>query len=89
MSWAVGYTGLGVVATRYGARLALDLLDNPEAPALQMRFVKKRALPWPPEPLRYLAIQLTQRELARADRNGGRRGPWLRLLDHLGLGFDS
>jgi hypothetical protein len=34
-------------------------------------------------------IALTQRELARADRNGGRRGPWLRALDRLGLGFDS
>jgi hypothetical protein len=46
-------------------------------------------MPWPPEPLRYLAIQLTQWELARADRNGGRRGAWLRLLDRLGLGFNS
>jgi hypothetical protein len=39
--------------------------------------------------LRYLGIQLTQRELARADRNEGRRGVWLRLLDRLGLGFNS
>ena len=29
------------------------------------------------------------RALARADERGGRRGPWLRLLDRLGLGFDS
>jgi hypothetical protein len=34
-------------------------------------------------------IQATQRALAHADANGGRRGPWLRLLDRLGLGFDS
>jgi hypothetical protein len=27
--------------------------------------------------------------LAAADRNGGRRGVWLRTLDRLGLGFDS
>ena len=26
---------------------------------------------------------------ARADRNAGRRGPWLRTLDRLGMGFDS
>ena len=26
---------------------------------------------------------------ARADRNEGRRDAWLRLLDRLGLGFDS
>ncbi len=24
-----------------------------------------------------------------ADRNQGRRGPWLKLLDALGMGFDS
>ena len=41
------------------------------------------------EPLRSLAVRLTQRALARADANEGRRGPWLRLLDRLGLGFDS
>ena len=89
VSWAVGYTGLGVVATRFGARVALDLLDRPDAPALQMRFVRKRALPWPPEPFRALVVAITQRALARADRNEGRSGPWLKLLDALGVGFNS
>jgi glycine/D-amino acid oxidase-like deaminating enzyme len=89
VSWGVGYTGLGVVATRCGARIALDLLDRPEAPVLQMRFVQKRALPWPPEPLRSLGVAITQRAMARSDRNEGREGPWLKLLDLLGVGFDS
>jgi len=34
-------------------------------------------------------IQATRASIARADRNGGRRDAWLRLLDRLGLGFDS
>jgi hypothetical protein len=34
-------------------------------------------------------IQATRAGLAAADRRGGRRGTWLRLLDRLGLGFDS
>ena len=89
VSWATGYTGLGVVASRFGARVALDLLDRPEAPHLALRFVQRRPFPWPPEPFRSLAVGLTQRGLAKADRNEGRRGPWLRLLDRLGLGFDS
>ncbi len=89
VAWAIGYTGLGVVASRFGARIALDRFDNPDSPRLKLRLARRHAVPWPPEPLRYLAIQLTRRELARADRNGGRRGPWLRLLDRLGLGFDS
>jgi len=54
-----------------------------------MDFIKKRAFPWPPEPIRALSVELTQRAMARADRNQGRRGPWLKLLDALGLGFDS
>jgi hypothetical protein len=89
VSWAIGYTGQGVAASRFGARLALDLLDCPDAPHLALRFVRKRPLAWPPEPLRFLAVELTRRALARADRNQGRRGPWLRLLDRVGLGFDS
>lgn len=89
VSWATGYTGLGVVASRFGARVALDLLDRPDAPHLALRFLRKRPLPWPPEPFRALAVELTQRALAKADRNEGRRGPWLKLLDSLGLGFDS
>jgi glycine/D-amino acid oxidase-like deaminating enzyme len=89
VSWAIGYTGLGVVASRFGGRVALDLLDNPEAPHLALDFVKKRAFPWPPEPIRSLGVRLTQRGLARADANEGRRGLWLRTLDLVGLGFDS
>ena len=51
--------------------------------------MRRRPFPWPPEPLRWAVVQLTRAELARADRNGGRRGAWLRLLDALGLGYDS
>jgi hypothetical protein len=39
--------------------------------------------------LRSLVIGVTQREMARADRQEGRRGLWLKTLDRLGLGFDS
>ena len=69
--------------------MALDLLDRPDADYLSLRFLRRRPIPWPPEPLRYLGVQLTRRALAKADRNEGRRGPWLWLLDSLGLGFDS
>ena len=33
--------------------------------------------------------QATRRALIRADERRGRRGPWLRLLDRMGAGFDS
>jgi glycine/D-amino acid oxidase-like deaminating enzyme len=88
-AYAAGYTGLGVGATRFGARVALDLADGRETEATRTAFVRTKPIPFPPEPLRYAGITLTRHELARADRNAGRRGLWLRALDRVGLGFDS
>jgi glycine/D-amino acid oxidase-like deaminating enzyme len=88
-SYAVGYTGLGVGATRFGAQVALDLVDGVETEATRLRYVRSKPLPFPPEPLRSGVIQLTRNRLAAADRNHGQRGRWLRTLDRLGLGFDS
>ena len=89
VAYSLGYTGLGVAASRFGAQVMLDLLDGVDSAALSLRAVTSRPLPFPPEPVRYAGIQLTRHALARADRNAGRRGPWLRTLDRLGLGFDS
>jgi glycine/D-amino acid oxidase-like deaminating enzyme len=88
-AYAVGYTGLGVASTRFGARVALDLVDGLDTERTRLRFVRSKPLPFPPEPLRWASIQLTRRALDRADRNQGRRGVWLRTLDRFGLGFDS
>lgn len=87
--YAAGYTGLGVCATRFGARVALDLLDGRDTEATRLTFVRRKPVPFPPEPLRTAVIQLTRNRLAAADRREGRRGLWLGTLDRLGLGFDS
>lgn len=87
--WAAGYTGLGVGASRFGARVGLALLDDPADELLRLPIVTRRPFPFPPEPLRYAAIQMTDRALRRADSNEGRRGPWLRILDKFGIGFNS
>ena len=89
VAYALGYTGLGVGASRFGARVALDLLDGRESEATALTIVRRRPVPFPPEPLRTGVIQLTRNRLAAADRNDGRRGIWLRTLDRMGLGFDS
>jgi glycine/D-amino acid oxidase-like deaminating enzyme len=89
LTYATGYTGLGVGAARFGGRTALDLLDGRDTEATRLRYVRAKPVPFPPEPLRYAVVQYTRGRLAAADRNQGRRGPWLRLLDRLGLGFDS
>jgi glycine/D-amino acid oxidase-like deaminating enzyme len=89
VSYALGYTGLGVAASRFGGRVALDLLDGRTNDATELELVRRRPLPFPPEPLRTAVIQLTRNRLAAADRHDGRRGVWLKTLDRLGLGFDS
>ena len=89
VAYAVGYTGMGVAATRFGARAALDLVDGLDTERTRLRLVRSKPVPFPPEPLRSMGIQLTARALTSADRNAGRRGPWLRMLDAVGLGFDS
>jgi len=89
VAYAVGYTGLGVGASRFGARVCLDLLDGSGSPLLELDLVRRSPLPFPPEPLRWIGITLTRRALERSDRRGGRRGLWLRGLDAAGLGFDS
>ena len=89
LAYAAGYTGLGVGASRFGAAVALDLLGGRDTQRTRLEMVRRRPLPFPPEPLRWAGIELTRRALARADAASGRRGPWLRALDRAGLGFDS
>ncbi|NRA09288.1 MAG: FAD-dependent oxidoreductase [Myxococcales bacterium] len=87
VAWSVGYTGQGVGASRFGARVGLELLGYDPTEILDLQFVRRQAMGWPPEPLRWAAVTLTRKEMARADRNKGRRSLWLKTLDRLGLGF--
>ena len=77
--------------TALGALVAI--IVNPLAGAFsdrtRLRMVRSKPIPFPPEPARWLGIQLTRTALARADSNAGRRNLWLRTLDKVGLGFDS
>jgi glycine/D-amino acid oxidase-like deaminating enzyme len=89
VAYALGYTGLGVGASRFGARVMLDLLTGAPTDLTQLQMVRSRPVPFPPEPLAYLGVQATRWSLAQADRRAGRRNLWLRALDAAGLGFDS
>lgn len=89
LAYAAGYTGLGVGATRFGAQVMLDKLQNRDTERIMPALTRTAPVPFPPEPLRSAVIQLTRSSIARADRHEGRRDAWLRLLDRFGLGFDS
>jgi glycine/D-amino acid oxidase-like deaminating enzyme len=89
LAYAIGYTGLGVGATRFGAQVMLDLLGGTPTALTRLQMVRHKPTPFPPEPVRSGVIQLTRWSIAQADRHEGRRNLWLRTLDRLGLGFDS
>ncbi|MCY3961379.1 MAG: FAD-binding oxidoreductase [bacterium] len=89
LAWVAGYTGLGVGASRFGARVALDLVYGHQTERTELQMVRKPPVPFPPEPARWASIQLTRKALQRADRREGKRGAWLSLLDRFGVGFDS
>ena len=46
LSNAVGYTGPGVVSTRFGARAALALVDGRDTEATRLQMVWKKLLPF-------------------------------------------
>ncbi len=89
VAYAAGYTGLGVAATRFAANVMLDKLAGLETERTQLRMVRERPLPFPPEPIAAIGINATRWALDRADHNDGRRNLLLKTLDVLGLGFDS
>ncbi len=88
LAFAVGYTGLGVASTRFGARVALDLLAGSPTERTELGMVRHKPLPFPPEPLRYVGVRATRAALAAEDRTG-KRPLWLKGLDAVGIGFDS
>lgn len=89
VAYAMGYTGLGVGTSRFGAQVMLDLLDGKKTERTELQMVKSKPFPFPPEPFRSPIINFTRWSLTQADKNQGKRNLWLKTLDALGLGFDS
>ena len=89
IAYVNGFTGLGVGAARFAADVCLDLLDGGPTERTDLEMVRRRPLPFPPEPAASIGIQTARWALDRADHNAGHRNVFLRALDRLGLGFDS
>ncbi|GAA1407344.1 oxidoreductase [Glutamicibacter uratoxydans] len=86
---AAGFTGLGVGATHFAAKVMLDLLEGKKTELTELKMVKKKPLPFPPEPAAWLGVKMMTAAMARSDRNEGKRGLFLRTMDAIGMGFDS
>ena len=88
IAYGLGYTGHGVGSTRVAGRILAHLALDKPSPLLELSMVRKKPFPYPPEPLRRVAVALVTRALRRVDA-GGRPGLFLEALDALGIGFSS
>lgn len=89
VAYAAGFTGLGVAASRFAADVMLDQLAGLQTERTELKMVRDRPWPFPPEPAATLGVNLTQWSLARADHREGRRNLLLKTMRALGLGFET
>ena len=85
MIYVGGYSGFGVAASRFAARIALAIVDDVDIPERKLEFV--RAVPaWiPPEPFRWIGARITMYALNTHEAKGGWRTLWLKLVDRMGF----
>ena len=67
--------------------VVLDLLHGDGHRATRLEMVRKKPVPFPPEPVRWAGIEADPPVArTRPTRNGGRQNLWLKAMDRLGLG---
>lgn len=88
VAYAMGFTGQGVSASRFAALTMLDLLDGLDTERTRLRMSRRFPVPFPPEPLRSVAVRFAQRGLAQEDATG-KPARFSRFLDMFGIGFNS
>lgn len=85
MIYAGGYSGFGVTATRFGARVGLAVLDKKDIPETKLEFANTLPGYIPPEPFRWIGAQITMYALDTIDEKGGWRKPWLAMVKKMGF----
>ncbi len=88
VTYGLGFTGHGLGSTRIAGRILAHLALEQPSELLDLQLVTRRPFPYPPEPLRGLAVGAVTRALRRVDQ-GEPPGLMLRILDRLGIGFSS
>ena len=83
--YAGGYSGFGVSASRFGARVGLAILDEHNIPETQMAFAVTEPGYIPPEPFRWLGAKITLYAMDTLDEKGGWRRPWINFVEKLGF----
>lgn len=85
MVYAGGYSGFGVTASRFGARVGLAILDRQDIPETRMQFALTVPAYIPPEPFRWLGAQITMYALDTLDEKGGWRKLWVAMVQKMGF----
>ncbi len=88
LSYGLGYTGHGIGSTRVAGKILAHLALDRKSPLLDLSMVKRKPFPFPPEPLRRLAVSAVTRSLRRVDA-GAKPGLMLKVLDAMGISFSS
>lgn len=86
--YGLGYTGHGLGTTHLAGRILSHLALERASPLLDLKLVREKPFPYPPEPLRSWAVRAVTRDLRRVDEGGG-PSLLLRCLDALGIGLSS
>ena len=85
MVFAGGYSGFGVTATRFGARVGLAILDKQDIPETRLAFARTEPNYIPPEPFRWLGATITMYALDTLDEKGGWRKLWVKMVEKMGF----
>lgn len=85
MVFAGGYSGFGVTASRFGARVGLAILDQVDIPETRMQFTQTVPDYIPPEPFRWIGAQITMYALDTLDEKGGWRKLWVAMVQKMGF----
>lgn len=88
LSYGLGYTGHGIGSTRIAGKILAHLTLERESPLLDLAMVRRKPIPYPPEPFRRWAVDAVTRALRRTDA-GEPASPLLRILAKIGIGFSS
>jgi glycine/D-amino acid oxidase-like deaminating enzyme len=85
MVFAGGYSGFGVTASRFGARVGLAILDGDDLPETRMTFARTLPNYIPPEPFRWIGAKITMYALDTLDEKGGWRVLWVKIVQKMGF----
>jgi glycine/D-amino acid oxidase-like deaminating enzyme len=86
--YGLGFTGHGIATTHLAGKILAHMCLARPSELLDLELVRKKPLPYPPEPFRSWGVNAVTRDLRRVDA-GGAPSVLLRVLDALGIGLSS